>query len=250
LPMKIRSQQEPSFAGDATGGGRAKQADYPGWVKQSLLWLAVVRGLLAAVAVPLVPVLYRHHFEWLLVLRPAKEILAIGGFMVRRGWVDLGLLVLLGTPLALLGVWQFFWTGKVFAPAIKEGNLPRPLARVLPAKRIRVLSRILQKRGASLVMLGRIAIFPSSLLAATAGAFGMSTRRFLWIDAVGGVISTVKAIAIGYLLGRTYEDAGFWVTVIGAVALVVLLGLMGHYLHRDKSAVDRDGEASGSSHSG
>lgn len=207
---------------------------YRPWVGKALLSLAVLRAALAAAAIPLAPLLYQDHFFWLLVLRPAKEVLAVGGFMARLGMLEVGPLVALGIPLALLGVWHFFLTGRAFSNAIQKEKLPRLAAKVLPTRRIRTMSRLLDHRGTSMVVLGRLAIFPSSMMGATAGAFGMAPRRFFLVDGLGGTLSTLQAVGIGYLLGRTFEDAGLWVTITGSVVPVLLLGLLGYYLRQER----------------
>lgn len=208
-------------------------------LRTPLLWLAALRALLGVVAIPLAPFLYREHFVVLVLLRPTKEVLLAGGFMVRRGDVELPLVVAAALPLAVLSVWQFFWLGRSFAPEIQQGEgLPKLARRLLPTKRIKALCAALDRRGPKLVFLGRLATFPSSMLGAAAGASGMSARKFLPADAAGAVLSIAEVMVAGYLLGEAYKAAGPWLTGAGVVALLAMLFVMGRALTRQRGSGD------------
>jgi membrane protein DedA with SNARE-associated domain len=200
--------------------------------RRPLLWLAALRAVLALAAVPLAPVLYEHHFVTLVLLRPTKEVLLAGGFLVRRGEVNPLELLVATVPLMLLGVWQFFALGRGYAKEIKAGDLPGLGGRVLPTKRITAVRKVLDRKGARLVLLARLAVFPSALVAAAAGGSKMPTRTFLLADGIGGLLSIVEVVGAGMLLGEAYEEAGPWLTVGGVAALLGLLWLFGRYLRR------------------
>jgi membrane protein DedA with SNARE-associated domain len=196
-----------------------------------VLVLAGIRIGVELLAVVLAPALYHRHFVWLAFLRPTKEVLLAGGFLVRRGDVALVSLVLALIPLMIVGVWLFFLLGRLWSPEIQEGKgLPGWAERILPEKRIEALCQVLQERGAAVVFLGRLAVFPSTLLAAAAGASGMDTRRFLVADGLGGLASIAEVVGAGYLLGHAYQDGKRWVTVVGVVVLLGLLIAMGRWL--------------------
>ena len=80
------------------------------------------------------------------------------------------------------------------------------------------------------VFLGRLAIMPSSLIAAAAGSSGVSWRRFVVADTAGGLLSLVALVVTGFALGETYEAAGGWFTAAGAVAVAALAVLLGRAL--------------------
>ena len=89
---------------------------------------------------------------------------------------------------------------------------------------------MLEERGTTVVFLGRLAVFPSTLLAAAAGASGMPTARFLVADGLGGLASVVEVVGAGYVLGHAYHDGKRWITVAGLVVLLGLLVAMGRWL--------------------
>jgi membrane protein DedA with SNARE-associated domain len=200
-----------------------------------LLWLAAVRAVLGIVAIPLAPFLYREHFAVLVLLRPTKEVLLAGGFLVRRGDANLPLIVLAALPLLLGGVWQFFFLGRAFAEEIRSGeNLPRLAQRLLPPERVKQLCGALDRKGPKLIFLGRLATFPSSLLATAAGTSKLETRRFLTADLAGGLVSIAEVLVAGYLLGEAYKAAGPWLTAVGVVALLAMLFVLGRSLTKDR----------------
>ncbi|MGI8632675.1 MAG: DedA family protein [Solirubrobacterales bacterium] len=184
-------------------------------------------------AIPLAPFLYREHFVVLVLLRPTKEVLLAAGFLVRQQDVSLPVVLAAAIPLAIFGVWHFYWLGRSWAKEIESGRgLPRLAGRLLPRDRIKRLGEVLDAKGKRVVVVGRLASFPSALLGAAAGASGMSSRDFLPADGVGGVLSIAEVVLAGYILGEAYKEAGPWVTGIGVVLLLALLIGMGRALTR------------------
>lgn len=203
-------------------------------MRTGLLVAAAARGVLGIVAIPFAPALYRDHFVVLVLLRPTKEVLLAGGFLVRKGDVGLVPIVAAAAPLALLGVWHFFVLGRAYADEIDRGDgLPRWAHRVLPADHIRRLCRVLNKKGGRVIVLGRLAAFPSALLGAAAGASKMEPRPFLLADFAGCILSVAEVIGAGYLLGAAYKEAGPWLTAAGVAVLLAVLVLIGRLLRRE-----------------
>ena len=199
-----------------------------------LLWLAGVRTVLGIVAIPLAPLLYREHFVLLVLLRPTKEVLLAGGFFVRRGDVNLFSLLLAAVPLAILGVWHFYYLGRAYSKEVQSGKaVPSFAGRILPVRRIRKLCKVLEKRGNRIVIIGRLASFPSALLGAAAGASDVRPRTFMLADLIGGILSIAEVVGAGYLLGQAYKEAGPWITGIGVVVLFGLLIGVGRLVTRE-----------------
>ena len=197
-----------------------------------VLWLVGVRALLGLVAIPLAPFLYREHFIVLVLLRPTKEVLLAGGFLVRTGKVNVVIFLAAAVPLLVLGVWVMYYLGRAYATEIKACNLPRPANRLLPPERIANLQKVLRKRGPRLVFLGRLAAFPSTLIAAAAGSSKLDARRFMKADGLGALASVVEVVGAGYLLGEAYDEGGPWLTGAGIAILAVVAVLFGRYLKR------------------
>jgi membrane protein DedA with SNARE-associated domain len=170
------------------------------------------------------------------LLRPTKEVFLAAGFAIRRG--DLGWIetYAAAVPVALLGVWVFYFLGRSFAEELQgDVELPGLAGRLLPATRIDSFRRILDRKGSKVVFLGRLAVFPSSLMAAAAGASGVEPRRFLVADGLGAIASVTQVLVTGYLLGHAYEQAGPWLTAVGAIVALGLLVALGRWLRREQN---------------
>lgn len=206
--------------------------------RRTLLWLAGLRVTLAFAAVPLAPLVYQDHFLVLVLMRPSKEVLMAGGFLVGRGELQLWPLVLAALPLHTLGVWQFFALGRAFEGDLRAHVLSPPASRFLPQRRIDKLDRLLEHKGDRLVFYGRLAAFPGLFLAAAAGASRMTFRRFLAHDALGAVLSLAELVVAGFLLGTAYEEVGLGFAIAGGVLFVLALAIFGRRLAKDPVPAD------------
>lgn len=191
---------------------------------------------MAGAALAVAPWLYREHASALVFLRPTKEVFLYAGFLVRQGDAALPGVVVAALPLLLGGVWLFFGLGRMYVDEIEEGDLPGLAGRILPKRRLDKLRGVLDERGMRVVFLGRLAAFPSSLMAAAAGSAGVSWKAFLLADTAGALVSLVALLAIGFGLGEAYEEAGVWVTVAGVVVLGGLAVVVGRALSSGRSS--------------
>jgi hypothetical protein len=116
-------------------------------LRTGLLWVAATRMVLGVVAIPLAPALYHDHFALLVLLRPTKEVLLAGGFLVRRGDVSLPVLFVAAVPILLLGVWLLFALGRLYADDIRGDRLPGLAGRLLPPKRVRAMCEVRARGG-------------------------------------------------------------------------------------------------------
>jgi len=200
--------------------------------RRLLLGLAVTRAALAGIAVLLAPFLYREHAAALVLLRPTKEVLLLAGFLLARGDASLPAVVAAALPLLLGAVWVLFALGRAYADTITDEGRTGLDARVLPPKRMRQLVDAVCHRGVTLVVLGRLAAFPSTLVAAAAGAAEIPTRGFLLADAAGALASLAVLLGLGFVLEEAYDEAGPWLTAAGAVVLAAGAVLLGRSLKR------------------
>lgn len=202
-------------------------------LKTFLLGLSILRGLVYLVAIPLAPFLYEDHFLVLVLLRPTKEVFLAAGFALRRGDIGFVELAAAAIPLSLLGVWLFYFLAAAYRHEIRNEKLNgRVLGRILPARKVNALGKILKKKGKRFVVLGRLAVLGSTMVAAAAGTLGMKRSDFLPADAAGALLSFALTVAAGYGLGETYERAGPWLTGLAALALVGSGLLLARYLKR------------------
>ena len=196
---------------------------------------AVVRGILELAAIPLAPALYRDHVATLVLLRPTKEVFLFGGFQAREGHAWLPVLVLAAIPLLLGGVWIFYALGRAYSEELSDAELPGVAGRLLPKKKIDQMRDVLEEKGPRVVFLGRLAAFPSTLMAAAAGASGVGFKEFALADGAGAILSMLALFGIGYGLGGAYDEAGPWITGVGVVVLAAVLLMLGRSLTRSGS---------------
>ncbi len=204
-----------------------------------LLWLAGFRILLGIAAIPLAKFLYSDHFLLLVVMRPTKEVLLAGAYKARATQSSALLLqiVLAAIPLSILGVWHFYYLGRLYATEIKSEKLPGIVGRILPLKKIAKLQKVLKKKGSRVVFWGRLAAFPSALVGAAAGSSKVKAKQFLPPDAIGALVGIAEVMSVGYLLGGFFnkdDPKTTWlITGVGVVVLFGLLFLIGRYLNRE-----------------
>lgn len=204
-----------------------------------LVWLAGLRIVLSIAAIPLAKFLYSDNFLLLVVMRPTKEVLLAGAFKARATQSP-GLLlqiVLAALPLSILGVWHFYYLGRLYEEEINREKLPGIVGRILPLKKITKLQKVLKKKGPKVVFLGRLAAFPSTLVGAAAGSSKVKTKQFLPPDVMGALLGIAEVMLVGYLLGGFFNKddpitTGL-ITGVGVIVLFALLFLIGRHLNRE-----------------
>jgi membrane protein DedA with SNARE-associated domain len=209
------------------------KGDWTHRYRTPLLWLAALRIALGIVAIPLAAVLYRKHFLILILMRPTKEVLLAAGFLAKQHKVNLFEILVAATPLAILGVWHAYALGRGYSEEIRKGKVPGIGRRVLPVAKIKKAQQLLRKKDWKIVLIGRLAIFPSTIVGAAAGSSGVKTREFFPADTVGGFLSIASAVGAGWLLGDAYASGKKWLTLAGVLALAVLAVVIGRYLRRE-----------------
>lgn len=199
---------------------------YRGW----LLGIAIVRIILGIIAIPLAPFLYKEHFLILVLLRPTKEVFLVGGYLARQGDVNLLEIAIAAVPLSILGVWVFYWLGKGYSKEINSDEMPPIADRIITPKRVKKFDKALDRKEGRLIFLGRMAVLSSAMIAAASGATRMPAKEFLPPDALGGAVSLGLCLGAGYLLGEAHDEAGPWITVGAALALVAFAFILGRRL--------------------
>lgn len=233
MPSATGSQRRRSTPHSLRSPRRSAQSapsKYRGW----LLGLAGVRLVLGIAAIPLAPFLYKKHFLVLVLMRPTKEVLLAAGFLARRHQVDLVEILIAAVPLAILGVWHAFALGRAYREEIRTGDMPGLGGKLIPVNKIQAMQKVLKQQSAKIVILGRLAVFPSAILAMAAGSSKMKTRRFLLYDLIGGLASIAEVVGAGYLLGQSYKSGKPWLTIAGVVALAAMGIVLGRAMKKQQ----------------
>jgi membrane protein DedA with SNARE-associated domain len=209
-----------------------------GWRRFSLA-VVVARFAIPLAAIGAIPFLLVNDIALLVLLRPQKEFLLVGGGQSRfLGEPDLLWLFLSFLPLGLLAVPAFFVVGRAYRGALEDGSGPGWLHRAIPPKQLHVAQRVLARRGPSIAFLGRIAALPPTVLAAAAGLSDVDWRRYLLADTLGAVVAVSATLGVGFALGGAYEDGGVWLTGAGVGLFFVLILLLTHWIRREADRED------------
>ena len=200
-----------------------------------IVGLTGLRVVAELAAIPLAPALYEDHVAVLVGLRPTKEVFLFGGYQVREGNAWLPVLLLVAIPLLLGGVWLFYALGRAYSKELSDADLPGVAGRLLPKERIDKMQEVLEEKGSRVVFFGRLAAFPSTLMAAAAGASGVPFKEFAIADTAGAILSMCALFGIGYGLGQAYDSAGPWITGVGVLIIAAVLVVLGRSLTRSGS---------------
>ena len=205
----------------------------PATTRKILLALAGLRIAVGLIAIPLVPLWFKDHFLALVLMRPTKELFLAGGFLAKRGDVDLVLLCLAAIPLSIFGAWIFYFLGRSYAREIDKGKLPKLAQKIMDPEKIKRFEKALDDKGPKLIFLGRLAVMSSAAVAGAAGAANMEPKKFFPVDLAGGLVSIAYTVTAGYFLGEAYEKAGPWITGVGVVAFMGFAYILGRALKDD-----------------
>ncbi len=201
--------------------------------------IAVLRYVVPLLALPLIPVLLVDRVALLVLLRPQKEFLLVGGGQLRvLGTPSLGVLFAAYVPFMIVAVWAFFALGRAYGPAMRDGVGPAWLHKAIPPRQLELALRVLARRGPSIAVLGRLAAVPPTIMAAAAGVSDVDARRYLVADTVGALLAFALTVTVGYGLGRAYERGGLWLALAGGFVFVATLLLFTRWLRAEAERAD------------
>lgn len=222
-----------------------------GWTGPTAV--AVASGLaIARFVVPIVALPYALraaadatvNIPLLVLLRPGRLELLLAGFRISDGDANLLLTLLAYIPFGIMSVWGFFWLGRLLGHRIESPD-SKWLHRAIPPEGFAKVQRLLEQRGVPLAIFGRVAGLPPTLMAAAAATSHISARRYLAADLLGAAINLAVVLAVGGLLGETYERAGRWFSIGGFVLIIVMSSVVSQWFQREyegDSPADEDPE--------
>jgi membrane protein DedA with SNARE-associated domain len=151
-------------------------------------------------------------------LLPGETAVIVGGVLARQGTVELAWLTLAVVLAAIAGDSVGYEIGRRLGPPLLDS---RPLRR--RTERVTRARELIRRRGPAAVFLGRFVALLRSLVPALAGASDMPYRRFLFYNALGGLVWGVGNALLGYGMGAAYERAE---GLIGRTMALVTAGLV------------------------
>lgn len=211
----------------------------PRRLKYWLLGLVLIRTCAALAAFPLAPFLIEKHSLVLVFLRPTNLVVFLSGALVKTNEVEPWQIVAAAFPLQVVIIWLYYLVGKAWSDELgADDKLPFLMTRLLPAEQIKRLRHLIQRKGDKFVFFSRFAMFPTGLVAATAGAGDLGTKRFFLADALGTAASSGAALGVGYALGQAAFNDKWWILVAGTVGFILLSGALRFYLEKSSKALE------------
>ncbi|HEY3560610.1 MAG TPA: DedA family protein [Kribbella sp.] len=162
-------------------------------------WLANLPPWLVITVAGLLPALEASTFLGLLV--PGETAVIIGGVVAHAGALPLWVVMLAAAVGAVAGDQVGFVVGRRYGPSLL-GRLPRRMRR---AEQIDRTLKLIARRGAVAVVLGRWTAAFRALMPGIAGMSRMPRWHFTAANLFGGVIWAVLVAGGGYLAGASYR---------------------------------------------
>jgi membrane-associated protein len=129
---------------------------------------------------------------------PGDSILFIAGTVVAVAGLDIHVLVIVLTGAAILGDSVNYAVGHYIGPKVYE----RPDSRWIRRDHLLRTQRFYDKYGGVTIIIGRFVPVIRTFAPFLAGVCGMSYRRFLSYNVVGGVAWITSLVYAGYLFGN------------------------------------------------
>lgn len=239
------SEQPPTTSRPHPGvGDEPTDRTWSPLVQRVVLGLAIARYVIPIAALPLLTRLLRgdvadREYALIVALRPGREVmLGAGAQLLRLGRPSPVLLFVAAFPFFVAAVWVFFLLGRVHRAALRTGDGPAWLHRMVPPEKLDIAQRALVRRGPVVAFIGRVGGLPPTLLAAAAGVTDVRPLRYLAADAAGAVVVFALTVGVGYGLGEAYQRSGWVFTV---VAVVVVLGMSSWFTSWLQREFEREG---------
>ncbi|MEU6024525.1 DedA family protein [Micromonospora sp. NPDC047134] len=187
--------------------------------------LAALPPLLVLALVFLLPALESSTLLGLFV--PGEAVVLVGGVVAHLGGLPLWAVIIAATVGACLGDQVGYLVGRRYGPGVLA-HAPALLRRRLDLDRAR---RLVARRGAVAVVIGRWVAVLRVLMPLVSGASGMPRRIFGWANLTGGLLWAAAVSTLGYLGSASYRylERELGIGTYTLLALIVVLALLGSW---------------------
>jgi membrane-associated protein len=168
---------------------------------------------------------------------PGETAAILAGVSASQGHANLAVAIIVIVAAAIIGDSVGYEVGRVLGPRLfRMGPLRNH------ENRLEGASRFLVRWGGLAVFFGRFTAFFRAVIPALAGAAGMHYRRFLFYNALGGIIWGAGCVLLGYAAGDSYHAVERYVGrgAAGLAALVVIVLLVVWRVRRARAERDEE----------
>jgi undecaprenyl-diphosphatase len=172
------------------------------------------------------------------VVVPGEIAILVAGAAAQAGAVPLWAVIVAGVAGAIIGDAVGFGVGRRYGERML-GWLPE---RLVKPEAVRATTELLRRRGPIVVLIGRMTALLRALVPGLAGISGLTWRRFLPYNVLGGVIWATTVAVLGYLAGASLavaqERLGMVSNIVlGVLVVVVLVVWLRSHVRRQKSRI-------------
>jgi membrane-associated protein len=149
---------------------------------------------------------------------PGETAAVLGGVAAKLGHAPLWAVLVTVVGAAIVGDSVGYEVGRTLGPRVLQHH-------VLDKRRERLddARDFLARRGGSAVLLGRWVAFFRAVMPALAGTARMPYRKFLFFNALGGIVWGGVVVLLGYAAGASYATIE---RTVGRGAALVVLGIV------------------------
>lgn len=151
---------------------------------------------------------------------PGDSLLFMAGFFASKGDLNIVVLNVLLSTMAILGDATSYTIGAKVGPKI----FSRPKSRIFKPEHIAAAHAFYEKHGGKAIVIARFVPLVRTFVPVVAGVAGMPYRQFALFNIAGGIGWVSSMTLTGFFLGRLYPKLGSHVekVIIGIVLLSVL----------------------------
>jgi undecaprenyl-diphosphatase len=147
---------------------------------------------------------------------PGELAMLLGGYIAFQEHADLVTMMVFAALGAVVGDSLGYELGRRLGPSIRRSRFGRRVGEERWAR----AEHYLATKGGRAVFFGRFIGVLRALVPALAGVSRMPYRRFLFWNALGGIIWAPSIVGLGYLAGRSYRRVEHYASRVGLVLLV------------------------------
>lgn len=157
---------------------------------------------------------------------PGDSLLFIAGTVVASGSLDIHVLVVILIIAAILGDTVNYAIGHYIGPRVYD----KPDSRWFKQEHLRRTQEFYDRYGGFTIIIGRFVPIVRTFAPFLAGVAGMSYRRFLSFNVIGGVLWISSLCYAGYLFGNIPWVKNNLTLIVVGIVVVSLIPVAGTYL--------------------
>jgi membrane-associated protein len=169
---------------------------------------------------------------------PGDSLLVMAGLYAAKGDLDIWALNALLIPMAVAGDATSYWIGTRTGPHLFN----KPRSRFFNPDHVRAAHDFYERHGGKAIILARFMPLVRTFVPVVAGIAGMTYRRFVTYNVVGGAAWVASMTLIGYVLGTRFPALVEHIekVILVVIVLSLLPGLIEWWRARRRAAAAPD----------